>query len=266
MASTAGSSRSDFASFPFWPFTCTVLILGLAPGPRSMATVSSHSFRIGATSMAESRTASLLVDYYEAFLKDHDLEAFQRQVGARYTEGTLCRLVQSGEVRARRAAVLALGLVGTFEVNETLAQALRDSDPAVRSLADNALWAIWFRADSPENNQALERVRALIVRGRLEEAIVLAGRLISRAPRFAEVYNQRAIALYQLGRFDESAKDCRRVLELNPYHFGALGGLAQCYMELNLRREALQTLRRALRIQPYNDDLKGAVKTLEADG
>jgi tetratricopeptide (TPR) repeat protein len=234
--------------------------------PAASGAFSPHALlRPGAPAMPEPPAASLLVDYYETFLRDHDIEAFQRRVLARYAEGTLARALQMGDIQERRAAVLALGLVGGYQVNQAVGRALRDPDPAVRSLADNALWAIWFRADSPENNETLEQVRTLITRKRPDLATELATRLITRSPRFAEAYNQRAIALFMMEKFDESAADCRRVLELNPYHFGALGGLGQCYLRLNLRREALKTYRRALKLQPYSEGLREFVSTLEAE-
>jgi tetratricopeptide (TPR) repeat protein len=208
----------------------------------------------------------LLVEYSERFLGDHDLAVFSQHIAARYPEAVLARLVKSGSTPARRAAVLALGVCGGFGSNAAVARALRDPDPLVRSLADNALWAIWFRADTPVNNALLEQVRTLIGRQRLEEAIVLATRLIGRAPEFAEAYNQRAIARFLLGELEASAADCRRVLARNPYHFGALSGLAQCQLRLNQRREALITFRRALRLQPYSEGIRQAVAALEADG
>src|SRR4051812_48406276 len=161
-----------------WSGSCTCLPLRAAAGPAGAlglaialtwaavpapapAGVSTDSPRTGAPGMLEPHTGSLLVDYYEAFLRDHDIEAFRQHVSARYTEGTLGRLLDSTSTQARRAAVLALGVFGGYESNAAVARALRDSDPTVRSLADNALWALWFRADSPENNQALEDVRLL---------------------------------------------------------------------------------------------------------
>ncbi len=195
--------------------------------------------------MRESDSGSLLVVYYENFLRDHDIESFQQQVAARYTEGTIARLIVSGNLAARRAGVLALGLIGTMESNPVVARSLRDSDSTVRDLADNALWAIWFRADTPENNTMLEQVRLLIRQDRLADAVAVATRLIARAPNFAEAYNQRAIGHFFQGHLQESADDCERVLERNPYHFGALAGLAQCQLRLEQRRAALKTFRRA---------------------
>jgi tetratricopeptide (TPR) repeat protein len=216
--------------------------------------------------MLEPHTAALLVDYFETFLREQDIEAFHRSVSARYTEGTLTRLARSGGVQARRGAVLALGLVGSFAVNETVAKSLRDPDPSVRNLAQSALWAIWFRADTPENNAALQEVQDLIKRERYTEAQDLAARLIHRAPNFAEAYNQRAIALFSQEKYAESAADCRHAIERNPYHIGALAGLGQCYLQLDRRRDALATFRRALKVQPFSTNLRETVERLEAEG
>ncbi len=262
-----GTSR-----LPRWPLTSGLgwtlllapaasLLLSPAPNP-TFASIAPP--RIGAPGMLQPHTGSLLVDYYEAFLRDQDIEAFRRNVSTRYNEGTLARLLQAGEVQARRASVLALGLYGGFGSNAAVARGLRDSDPTVRTLADNALWAIWFRADSFENNEALERIRSLVNRRRLDDAINEADKLIARAPGFAEAYNQRAIAHYFLGQFVESVEDCKLVLERNPYHTGALSGMGQGLLQLGRRDEAIRTFRRALRIQPYNTGLRQTIADLEA--
>ncbi|MFO0887793.1 MAG: tetratricopeptide repeat protein [Isosphaeraceae bacterium] len=217
--------------------------------------------------MRESHNASLLVDYYEAFLKERDLDAFRDRVLSRYTEGTLGRVLSSSSnVVARRAAVLALGVVGGFsESNTVLGKAMRDGDPVVRTMAESALWAVWFRADSPENNRTLQEVRLLIGNRQTDDADELATRLIARAPNFAEAYNQRAICRFTQGRFAESAEDCRRVLQLNPYHVGALSGLAQCQLALGKPRDALQSLQRLLKLQPHSQSIKQNIAELEAE-
>ena len=221
---------------------------------------------VGASIMWESHNGLLLVDYYEAFLRDRDMDQFRDRVLARYTEATLGRvLAASSNVAARRAAVLSLGIIGGFELsNSVLGRAMCDSDPVVRTMAESALWAVWFRADSPENNQALDEIRLLIGNRQIEAAINQANRLINRAPGFAEAYNQRAIAWFVQGRFAESAEDCKRVLRINPYHIGAISGLAQCQLQLNQPHEALRTLHRASKVQPYSQSLRQNIHDLEA--
>jgi tetratricopeptide (TPR) repeat protein len=93
--------------------------------------------------------------------------------------------------------------------------------------------------------------------------VTQATQLIARSPTFAEAYNQRAIAYYATGRLAESIEDCRKVLVHNPYHFGALGGMGQCQLRLGLRNDALDTFRKALKLQPHSDGLKEIIGELE---
>ncbi len=215
--------------------------------------------------MSEEHSGSLLVDYFKAFLEDRDLESFRERVAARYSEGTLGRILAgSPSVAARRAAVVSLGLLGTFDQSNTvLGRALKDADPAVRGMTENALWEVWFRAASPAHNQMLEQVRHAISRQQFDVAETLATRLIEQAPAFAEAYNQRAIIHFEQGRFAESVHDCRLVLRHNPYHFGAIGGMARCQLQLNRPREALKTLRQGLKLQPYSSSIRGLIRELE---
>ena len=88
-------------------------------------------------------------------------------------------------------------------------------------------------------------------------------RLIRKAPRFAEAYNQRAIVHFRMGDFTQSIADCEKVLRLNPYHFGAASGMAQCFMKQKKLRAALRTYRRANRINPNLDGVQQVIESLE---
>src|SRR5262249_17040641 len=180
------------------------------------------------------------------------LKGFKKKLAARYTEGTLQRLLESSHTLARRAAVVALGLVGTIRSNQAVAGMLYDEDGKVRQFAADALWLLWFRADKPENNRELQRLMRLANDDKGDPAKALAGlsALIKKAPRFAEAYNQRAILHYRSEQYSEAIADCETVLKLNPYHFGAASGLARSYLELKKPRAALKAYRSALRINP----------------
>jgi tetratricopeptide (TPR) repeat protein len=221
---------------------------------------------IGDSGAAHQQADLLLDEYFRLFLADRDFEAFRDRVAARYGEEALCRLAaESPGAATRRAAVLALGTLGSFpRSNPVLGRALRDPDPVARRLAEDALWSLWFRADTPEHNRALRQVVQVAGQGEMNRAEALATRLIVLAPGFAEAYNQRAIIYFEQGRFAESARDCQRVLSVNRYHFGAMGGLAQCQLRLNQPSEAIKTLRRALKLQPYNVGLRESLKFVEA--
>jgi tetratricopeptide (TPR) repeat protein len=216
---------------------------------------------------------ALLVEYYnelpavregmkradrEAYRKA--IEAFKRKVAARYTEGTLQRVLGSTDARARRAAVLALGLVGTMDGNRALAGALRDDDRGVRILAADALWSVWFRAGTAAQNQKLQRLAGL---ADADQALSGLNALLKEAPRFAEAYNQRAVVYYRLGQYQKSIADCERTLKFNPYHFGAQSGMAQCFMKLHKPRAALRAFRNAFRINPGLEGIEDTIRALE---
>jgi tetratricopeptide (TPR) repeat protein len=189
------------------------------------------------------------------------IETFRKKVGEKYNEGTLLRLLKSGEVKTRRAAAFTLGLLGTMEnANAALADALHDEDNEVRRLAGDALWSLWFGGDSPECCRELRRVVRLKDR---QQVLSELDRLIARAPLFAEAYNQRAIVQFRLQQYEKSVADCERVLQLNPHHFGAQAGLGQCYLHLRKHKAALKAFRAALRINPRLDGVAATVRAIE---
>jgi tetratricopeptide (TPR) repeat protein len=194
------------------------------------------------------------------------LEEFRKKVAERYTEGTLQRLLECPEVPIRRAAVIALGLTGTIASNPAVAAMLHDEDTRVRRYAADALWQLWFRGDKPANNRELRRLMEMATEGDEKPgAQMVAGlsALIKKAPNFAEAYNQRAILYFGAGQYERAIADCEAVLRLNPYHFGAAGGMAQAYMKLKKPRAALKAYRTAYRINPGMESVGETIRFLE---
>lgn len=187
------------------------------------------------------------------------MREFRDGVKSRYTEGTLQRMLTFEEVRTRRAAVLALGFVATMKSNAAIAACLVDGDLLVQRFAADALWEIWFRAGTDDQNyqlqQALCQPDAERVRLALDE-------LISQAPDFAEPYNQRAIVSFRRGEFARSVEDCETTLRLNPYHYGAASGMGQCFLRMKKPRAALRAFRQALEINPNLDNLRETIQAL----
>lgn len=191
----------------------------------------------------------------------HDcMREFRDAVRERYSEGTLQRLLASPDVRDRRAAALALGLVGTMDSNPVVAAALRDADTLVQKFAADAVWELWFRAGTAEENSRL-REAARSPDGAKARADLDA--LIRSSPGFAEAYNQRAIWFFKRGEFSRAADDCEVVLRLNPFHFGAAAGLGQCLAKLGKCRGAIRAFRTALEINPALEHLHDTIQQLE---
>lgn len=200
---------------------------------------------------------------YHQYLVDQDNPRFSRQVSKRYTIGTLERLCAAGDRMARRAAVLALGLLGDYNSNSTLGRALHDADRGVRMLAESGIRHLWCRIGTSGHREQLETIIEFNATQRFDEAISRATRLIEQAPWLPESWNQRALALFNIGRYAESIHDCTQTLEINPYHFGAATGMGQCHLKLNHRPQALECFRRALKLNPNLEGVRAHVLYLQ---
>ena len=185
---------------------------------------------------------------------------FRQLVRERYTEGTLGRILASHlDPRHRRAAVTALGLVGTMASNAVVANALRDDDERVRAAAVDAVWEVWFRGD--DGGQGME-LRQAIGLPDTDQRMAACDDLIREYPDFAEAYNQRAIQHFNRGSYSLAVSDCEAVLRLNPYHFGAAAGLGQCYLRMNKPRAAVRSFAHALDLNPHLSNLKDVLTAL----
>ena len=159
--------------------------------------------------------------------------------------------------------MLALSYLGQFDTNPVLGHGLRDSDRGVRIVAENGIRDVWCRAGNEKQRQDLQSIIRLSQAGRFAEVIPAATQLIEAAPWFAEVWNQRAIAFFQTEQYVDSANDCHQTLELNPYHFNAAIGMANCYLELNEPQSALQCFQRALHVNPHMEGVRAQVRYLQ---
>jgi tetratricopeptide (TPR) repeat protein len=205
----------------------------------------------------------ILAELYEQFLADRDQAAFVHRVAGRYHSSTLERLILHPSRWVRRGAVLALGAIGDFSSNTILGHALVDIDRGVRTLAEAAIRAVWCRDGSWNQQQQLSRIIGLNAAEKHDSARNAATRLIEENGRLAEAWNQRAIANFVMERYLESIADCRRTLDLNPFHFGAAAGLGQCQLQIADHAAALASFRHALRINPSMEGVRANVTYLQ---
>lgn len=205
----------------------------------------------------------VLQQLYRRFLDNEDSAGFIKQVALRYTVPTLERLAERGDRVTRRAALLALGFLAGYESNAVMGRALRDTDRASRMIAENAIRSLWCRSGEEHHRQQLAKVIRLNSSHEYEEAIRQATLLLREAPSFAEAWNQRAIAYFQLGEFEEAIGDCHQTLEINPYHFGAASGMGQSYLHLGHAHAALESFQRALNLNPSLESVRMQVLKLQ---
>lgn len=205
----------------------------------------------------------LLVEWHADYLETGDAAAFAKLLARRYVSGTLERLLATGPREQRRAAAVALGLIGDYESNAALGCALTDTDRGVRMSAEDSIRAVWLRSGTAAQRDRLAAIVRLNEMKQYRTAIARSTELIREAQWCAEAWNQRAAAHFGLHRFVESIGDCREALELNPYHFAAAAGMGQCYLQLGNTTSALDCFQRALRINPGLEGVRANVQQLE---
>ncbi|MGA2620591.1 MAG: HEAT repeat domain-containing protein [Thermoguttaceae bacterium] len=212
--------------------------------------------------MSQSPRPPELLALYKGYLARREAATFANQVSVRYAAGTLERLAGHPSREVRRAAVLALGLLGDYQANAALGGALLDKDRTVRILAENAIRSVWPRAGDETDRSQLAAMARLNAARQFQEVLQVAGELLVRSPGLAEAWSQRAYAHHALGHFAESIRDCHAALELNPYHFIAAVGMGRAYLELANPLAALESFRRALRLNPELQGVRAQTERL----
>jgi tetratricopeptide (TPR) repeat protein len=204
-----------------------------------------------------------LETFYQQFLENEDSARFIKFVSENYLIGTLVRLVHYGTKTTRRAAILAIGFLGDYSLNETMGNALNDSDRAVRLLAEHNIRQIWQRQGSDAEQKMLARLDALNTSNQPDQAVELATKLIRANRHLGEAWNQRAIAYTAIGCFDKAIADCRETLNCNRFHYMAAVGMGHCCLQLEDALAALECFRLAISINPDLESLRSQIAQLE---
>jgi tetratricopeptide (TPR) repeat protein len=175
----------------------------------------------------------------------------------------LAALAQADPKVVLRSAVRALGLRGGNEHISLLARLLRHHDPEVVEAAEDALWRIWLHGGTQEGNTQLAHAVGLIDASRLEQALDVLDRLVTREPTFGEAHHQRGIALFLLERLDEAVDAFGEALEHNCYHFSAAASLGHTYLQQGHFRLALHHYQNAVSLYPTMPGMAESVERLQ---
>lgn len=153
---------------------------------------------------------------------------------------------------------------GSERLDELYAE-LQTPDLPHWEAVESQIWDEWSRSGSPAMDLLLQRGREAMEAEDMAAAIDHLSALTDHAPEFAEGWNARATAFYQMDNFGMSLADIERTLVLNPRHFGALGGLAAILEQLDQPRAALSAYRAAHTIHPHRPNVEEAIERLERE-
>lgn len=96
----------------------------------------------------------------------------------------------------------------------------------------------------------MERARACLARGELQQAETLLGEVVKSNPDNFEVHHLLGLAYAQDRRFTEAIRYLDRAVQLNPNSAEALKDLGEVYLRIRERESAMNVLARSLSLKP----------------
>lgn len=161
--------------------------------------------------------------------------------------------------------VLATPGFGQTAKLDGLFDRLKTADAQASGLIEQEIWIEWSKSGSAAMDLLLERGREAMDAGQMGLAVDHLTALIDHAPDFAEGWNARATAYYQMGQIGPSMSDIGKTLQLNPRHFGALSGFAMILEELDRKAQALKVWQAVQAIHPHASGVSESLDRLNAD-
>lgn len=195
-------------------------------------------------------TPPLLLRHYQKYLRDPQVWEFMDVVSRHYTKETLGRLLRYGSVASRRAASLALGLLGHAGDTSLIGPGLADRDRAVRLLSEHGIQELWLRGRCDAERRELATIRRLAATHHFLLAMNAATDFALSSRSLAEAWYARAQIRFALHSYRHAFHDACKALSRDKFHFPAATLAGQCQLALNNEALAIRNFQRALRICP----------------
>ena len=177
----------------------------------------------------------------------------------------LLRRLQIGSKQDRLEACQRLAELGTGPIVSILVQRLTaEESQEVRQAVEVTIWSIFHRHEDSQVRQLMEVGTALMAAPNgLARAREVFSEMIQMDGNFAEAFNKRATCSYLLKDYEASIEDCKKTLELQPNHFGAMSGMGLCYLGLDRPQDALRAFKDALKTHPGLPQIREYCRKIE---
>lgn len=158
---------------------------------------------------------------------------------------------------------LAAQSVAEIERLDLLFEHLLEAEPDEVGRIQDQIVTQWGKSGSAAMDLLLRRGEDAIEAGTPDIAVQHYSALVDHAPDFAEGYNGRATAYYQLGLYGPAIDDLRQVLVLEPRHFGAMIGVAVVLEELGRADDALEVWQKIASFSPNDPEVLAVIERLQ---
>ncbi len=141
---------------------------------------------------------------------------------------------------------------------------LREAPDAASAAQARALITrIWARSGSPTADLLMARAESALKGAQAAQAATLLDRIVSLYPDWSQAWRRRAQTALAQGDNEGAMLDLNRALQAEPRDFLAMGELAELMRATHQDGPALELLRRALALDPRNDQLRLETEQLQ---
>jgi tetratricopeptide (TPR) repeat protein len=124
---------------------------------------------------------------------------------------------------------------------------------------------LWLLSGSDTVDLLMARADRFMKESDLDRALKILDATVDLAPDDAEAWRRRASVHFLQKDYEPALSDLRRALDIDPRHYKAINDLGVVLQTLGAKKEALETYRKALKINPVLDDARQSVETLSRE-
>ena len=116
------------------------------------------------------------------------------------------------------------------------------------------IWQEWNKSGSASVDLLMQWSQKAMDEQKYDVALDFLDQVVLLAPEYAEGWNRRATLHFTMDDYAKSMADIARTLQIEPRHFGALGGMAVILKNAGLDDRAMRAYERVLEVYPMMRD------------
>jgi hypothetical protein len=128
-----------------------------------------------------------------------------------------------------------------------------------------AIERVWLRSGSDTADLLMSRAGEAMQSKDWTLTQQVLDKVVAILPDWAEGWNKRATARFSADDYSGAMEDIAHTLALEPRHFDALAGLGFILQKMDMNKRALQAFKKALDVNPRQDELRKIVEKLSID-
>ena len=136
------------------------------------------------------------------------------------------------------------------KLDELFIQLSKVNDTKEQSSIVSQIWEEWMKIENPDVKIVMDSMSDFFMSKNYKSAISALTLAIELEPNYAEAYNNRATFYFMMGDYENSMRDIKATLYLEPRHFGALDGLSRILISYKNYNGALKVYQEMKKLMP----------------